>query len=257
MTLSVDLNADLGELTGPNGRASDRAILDVVTSCAIACGGHAGDRYTMEATLLAARERGVAAGAHPSYPDRKNFGRLSLALSPQALEDTLCEQMQALKAVASELDVPLTHIKPHGALYNDAARSAAISQIIVRSVIACFGFNIALIGQPGQETDKAARAIGLTFYSEGFIDRAYLRDGSLMPRSQRGSLLSETSQRVAQALQIVVDQVVDHDDGGTLPLKVQTLCLHGDSPGAADTALALKAALTSNGILMRALGALP
>ena len=122
MSVSIDLNADLGELPGAEGRASDAAILGSVTSCAIACGGHAGDEATMKATLLSAKKHGVAAGAHPAYPDRKNFGRLSMDISAVKLGDTLRDQMQTLQSLAQRTDVPLTHVKPHGALYNDGAQ---------------------------------------------------------------------------------------------------------------------------------------
>jgi len=255
MNRSIDLNADLGELPGAAGRASDEAVLSAVTSCAIACGGHAGDEEIMATTLRAAQKHGVSAGAHPSYPDRENFGRASMVISPGALFETLCDQMRVLQKIAAHTDTPLTHVKPHGALYNDAAKSATIAKSIAQAVKACFGVEAALIGPPGQETETAALAAGLPFHREGFIDRAYLADGTLMPRAQPGAVLRDTPSRIAQARQIILENKVTHSEGGTLPLSIQTLCLHGDSPGAAKTAQDLKFALEADGIVLRAAGA--
>lgn len=253
MSVSIDLNADLGELPGAEGRASDTAVLSAVTSCAIACGGHAGDEAIMEATLLAAQKHGVAAGAHPAYPDRNNFGRLSMTISTEALGDTLRDQLQTLQTVAERTGVPLTHVKPHGALYNDAAQSSSIAEAVSQAVKFCFGTRVALIGPPKQETEKAALAAGLRFHAEGFIDRAYMSDGKLMPRSQAGAVLQSDAMRVAQARQIVLKQQVTDPQGIALPLVAQTLCLHGDGPEAAETARAVKAALEADGVVLSAI----
>lgn len=250
MSVRIDLNADLGELPGAEGRASDAAILETVTSCAIACGGHAGNEEIMVATLRNAARNGVQAGAHPGYPDPENFGRVSLDITPAALGQTLRSQMRTLQTAAAQIGVPLTHVKPHGALYNDAARSQMIARVIADEAAFCFGTEAVLIGPPGSETEKAAKAAGLRFHAEGFMDRAYMPDGSLMPRGQRGAVLQDTAARIAQARQIVLDQCVSHAGGGTLELHVQTLCLHGDSPGAAETAEAVKAALEAAGVTL-------
>lgn len=254
MTLTIDLNADLGELPGDAGRASDRAILAHVTSCAIACGGHAGDEATMEATLLAARDNAVLAGAHPSYPDRKNFGRVRLSMSPSALQETLSEQMLQLSKIAAQHGIILAHVKPHGALYNDAAKSAQIAEIVARAIASCFGTELALIGPPGSETEAAARQFNLAFHPEGFMDRAYMPDGSLMPRGSPGAVLQETDARLRQACQIARDAQVTHCEGGTLAMPAKTLCLHGDSPGAAETARDVRAALERHGVSVRSVG---
>lgn len=254
MSISIDLNADLGELPGADGRASDAAILEVVTSCAIACGGHAGDEDIMETTLRCAQRNSVSAGAHPSYPDRENFGRKSMDISPATLGKSLREQIQALQKVAARTAIPLKHVKPHGALYNDAARSPELAHTIVEAVKFCFGMQAALIGPPGQETEKAARQAGLPFHAEGFMDRTYMPDSKLMPRSQPGAVLHDTPSRLAQALQIALKQQVTDSTGGLLPLKVQTLCLHGDSPCAAETAKAVRAALEAESVVLQAAG---
>lgn len=254
MTLTIDLNADLGELPGPEGRASDAAILAAITSCAIACGGHAGDEAIMTATLKAASAHNVEAGAHPSYLDRENFGRRSVAMTADALHAEICNQLNMLARIAADTGVPLTHVKPHGALYNDAARSDAIAQTVAKAVKSCFGTELALIGQPDSEIQRAAAELSLPFHEEGFMDRTYLPSGALMPRSEPGAVLEDTPARIAQARSIVLTQSVTHSQGATMPLHVQTLCLHGDSPGAADTAKAVRAALEADGVILRSAG---
>jgi UPF0271 protein len=173
-------------------------------------------------------------------------------ISPADLAATLRQQMQTLHSVAARIGVPLTHVKPHGALYNDAAKSASIAKTIAAQVKFAFGTETAIIGPPGSETEKATYAAGLPFHAEGFMDRTYMPDGSLMPRNQAGAVLHDTRARLAQALQIVTQQCVTPVGGGSLPLNVQTLCLHGDSPGAAETAKAVKAALTARGVVLLA-----
>lgn len=254
MSLTIDLNADLGELPGAAGRESDAAILDVVTSCAIACGSHAGDADIMEKTLQAAARHGVEAGAHPSYPDRENFGRKSMDIAPDELVKSLREQLQTLQIIAARIGVPLTHVKPHGALYNDAARSASIASSVMRAVTSCFGHEIAIVGPPGSETEIAAKASDLEFHAEGFMDRTYLPDGSLMPRGQHGAVLHDTESRLRQAREIVLTKSVSHASNGKLSLDVDTLCLHGDSPGAVDTAHAVRKALEAEGVVLKAAG---
>ena len=257
MTRTIDLNADLGELPGERGRASDRAILAEVSSCAIACGGHAGDEETMAATLQAAREHGVSAGAHPSYPDPQNFGRQTMSLSSSALHETLCAQMASLQDIAAWHGISLAHVKPHGALYNDAAKSASIAKAVASAVKACFGVRLALIGPPGSETEKSASQAGLPFHAEGFIDRTYMPDGSLMPRSEPGAVLHDNDERVEQALQIARDGCVTDCRNGKVILPAKTLCLHGDSPGAAETARHVRKALQAQGIAIQPVSRTP
>ncbi len=254
MPLQIDLNADLGELPGPAGRASDAAILEAVTSCAIACGGHAGDADSMKVTLKEAMRCGVHAGAHPAYPDREGFGRRSLDISHEDLRVSLCVQMQTLKTIAEELDIALTHVKPHGALYNDAAKSTNIASSVVLAIKAVFGSGFAIVAPPNSEAEAAALAEGLTVHREGFMDRAYLPDGSLMPRSEPGAVLEDTEARLKQARQIALHHTVEDTSGGILELPVDTLCLHGDSPGAAETARIIRDALEADGVEVKAAG---
>ncbi|MEL7481611.1 MAG: 5-oxoprolinase subunit PxpA [Pseudomonadota bacterium] len=246
--LRMDLNADLGELPDPEGRASDAAILASVTSCAIACGGHAGSPAVMSETLKLADRLGVICGAHPSYPDRENFGRKSLAISSSELVRSLMEQLERLIIVARDEGIPLHHVKPHGALYNDAARSSEIANAVIEAVRGSFSDEQpAIICQPGFSLADAASAAGLDVLGEGFIDRAYRDDGTLQPRTRPGAVIASTEERVRQARQITLHRDVT-TDSGVRPLKVQTLCIHGDSPGAPETARAVKAALQSDGV---------
>ncbi|MEO0882076.1 MAG: 5-oxoprolinase subunit PxpA [Pseudomonadota bacterium] len=252
MTVSIDLNADLGELPGDAGRASDRAILEHVTSCAIACGGHAGDFETMAATLRAAEVHDVAVGAHPSYPDTEGFGRRSLTMPRDALQASLVSQLTTLRDLATELGTPLFHVKPHGALYNDASKDGAIANVIVLAVEAVFGHSVAIICQPGFALSQVAGDAGMSVYGEAFIDRAYRADGTLVPRGAEGAVLQSETERLEQATDIALRRRVKLSTGGGLPLHAQTLCIHGDSPGAAETAAAVRRALEGEGVLVRA-----
>ncbi|MEM6412600.1 MAG: 5-oxoprolinase subunit PxpA [Pseudomonadota bacterium] len=251
MTLTVDLNADLGELPGEAGRASDLSILRSVTSCAIACGGHAGDAEIMADTLKAAADEGVAAGAHPSYPDREGFGRRSLDISSAELEASLVAQMSELRAIARELRIPVVHVKPHGALYNDASKDREKAEITVRAVRSVFGSSVSVICQPDFALATAVEEYGLTVCAEAFIDRAYRADGTLVPRTEPGAVLETEAQRLKQAMDIVVRQIVPLPEGESIPLRAQTLCIHGDSPGAAATAAAVRNHLEAENVIVR------
>lgn len=252
VTRTIDMNADLGELPGDEGRASDRKILEQVSSCAIACGGHAGDDLSMAATLDAARVQGVVCGAHVAWPDPDNFGRKSLDMPLAELEASLGAQMRALKRLAAERDMVLRHVKPHGALYNDAALDAGLASAVVSVTIDVFGTSAAMICQPGFALAHAAREAGLTVWREAFIDRAYRADGTLRPRSLPGAVLETDDERIAQARQIVRDGCVAVEGGKAIALQADTLCLHGDSPGAAITARAVRLALEAAGFAIRA-----
>lgn len=250
MTRALCLNADLGELPGAEGRALDAAMLRVVTRCNVACGGHAGDDASMRATLRAARERGVRIGAHPSYPDVENFGRRTLTLPPDDLIASLTAQTRALIRIAAEEDAAVTHLKAHGALYNDAAKDIRLAELIA-GVAAEAGIG-ELIGPPDSALERAAKTAGLVFVAEGFADRSYERDGSLTQRSQAGAVLEDTAAVLAQALSFALDQRVSVRGGGSISLAISTLCLHSDTPGAPAHAQALRAGLEAAGIEVRA-----
>ncbi|MDH5620980.1 MAG: 5-oxoprolinase subunit PxpA, partial [Gammaproteobacteria bacterium] len=213
---TIDLNADLGE-----GGAYDDALLQVVSSCNIACGGHAGDARSMQATVVTAAANGVAIGAHPAYPDREGFGRRSGFLAGDELRKSLIDQIAALDAIAAKNGATLTHVKPHGALYNDAVNDRELADLIVSAVNATLP-GAAFVGLPGSELRNAAIARSVRFVAEGFVDRAYQANGQLVPRSEPGAVHDQLEQILSQAVSLVG--------------KVDTLCVHGDTPGAAEIA---------------------
>ena len=250
MNIRICLNADVGELPGVEGRALDRAILDVVTRCSIACGGHAGDDETMAATIHAAQARGVLIGAHPSYPDREGFGRSRANVSNEELQQSLLSQVRVLKSIARERGVTVSHLKPHGALYNDAAKNDALAEMVVS---ACVHMGIpALIGPPGSLLETNANQEGLEFIPEAFADRSYEADGSLTPRSMEGALLVDEAEQIAQVVRLIISKEVIARTGEHVSVEARTVCLHGDTPGAARLALLLKEALLARGISIEA-----
>lgn len=244
--MHVDLNADLGE-----GAPDDDALLALVTSANIACGWHAGDAQLMQATVRAALARGVAIGAHPSYPDRDNFGRSEMQRSPDDVRADVVYQVGALAALVRAAGGRLHHVKPHGALYNQAAREPALADAIACAVRAVDP-GLALYGLAGSELLRAAERAGLRAVAEVFADRGYQADGSLVPRSQPGALIHDTGEAVARTLRMVREGVVQAVSGETVPLQAQTVCLHGDGPHALAFALALHSALREAGITLRA-----
>jgi len=250
MNTTVCLNADLGELPGPDGRALDAAMLRVVTRCNIACGGHAGDADSMRETVRRAKAFGVQIGAHPSYPDRVDFGRRSLKMEPAELAESLASQTQLLIDIAKEEGAVVVHLKAHGALYNDAAKGTALAALVA-GVAERAGIP-QLIGPPNSAAEAAARAIGLEYIAEGFADRSYEPDGALTPRSIDGAVIRETSAVLAQALGFAKDGAVTVRGGGRIALKVGTLCLHSDTPGAGKHAAAIRSGLEAAGVAVRA-----
>jgi len=231
---TIDLNCDIGESYGAWRMGDDCALLDLVTSANVACGFHAGDPSTIDATVRDAAQRNVAIGAHPSYPDLAGFGRRSMALAPDDVEAAVLYQIGALAAFASAHGTRLTHVKPHGALYNDAARDEALAAAIARAV-ARFDRRLVLVGLPRSALLAAGKAEKLPVAAEGFCDRAYEADGSLRSRSQPGSVYTDPQQAAQQAVAIASDGAV------------QTLCIHGDTPGAAAMAHAVRSALRDAG----------
>lgn len=244
--MHVDLNADLGE-----GAPDDAALLALVSSVNIACGWHAGDARLMQATVAAALARGVAIGAHPSYPDREHFGRREMQLQPEEVRADLIYQIGALDALVRAAGGRLHHVKPHGALYNQAARDPALADAIAAAVRAVDP-GLAIYGLAGGELLRAAERAGLRAVAEVFADRGYRADGSLVPRSQPGALVDDVDEAVARTLRMVREGVVQAVSGETVPLQAQTLCLHGDGPHALAFARAIHQALSDAGIELRA-----
>lgn len=244
----IDLNADLGE-----GAPDDEALLDIVTSCSVACGGHAGDSTSMRRTLSAAREHGVAAGAHPSYPDREGFGRRSGFLAAAELPESIVVQLAAIREIAEREAVVLAHVKPHGALYNDAAIDTELAEALCDALLTAVP-DLALIGPPGSRLEASARQRGMRYWREGFVDRAYTVHGTLTPRSEPGAVYSDPDRAAAQALTLARDGQAIAANGEAVSVNAETLCIHGDSPGAVGMALAVRATLSDAGIRLRAPG---
>lgn len=238
----IDLNCDLGE-----GGEADADLMSVISSASIACGAHAGDTPTMRRTLRLARWAGVAAGAHPGLADRAGFGRTEAAITPDEVERLVRSQVGALAALAAGEGVRLRHVKPHGALYARAARDAAIAAAIARAVRSVDPA-LALFGPPGSRILEAAAALGLAAAAEGFADRAYEPDGSLTPRSRAGALVEQPPLAAARALRMAAAGRVVSSDGTDLELRVETICVHGDTPGAAAVAGAVRQALEAAGL---------
>ena len=243
---TIDLNADLGE-----GDVYDAELLQVVSSCNIACGGHAGDARSIAATIREALANGVSVGAHPAYPDREGFGRRSRFMSGAALRDSLRSQLRDFGREADRLNAAVTHVKPHGTLYTDAVVDAELATIIA-GVVAGMPGKPALVGQPGTELEAAARAHGLRFVAEAFVDRAYRPDGKLVPRSRPGAVHGDIEEIQRQAVSLARDGRVQCPDGSIVAVRADTLCIHGDTPGAAAAARAVRDALESEGVAIRA-----
>lgn len=242
----IDLNADVGE------GFDDESLLPYLTSCNIACGAHAGDTATMRKTLEAALRRGVACGAHPGYPDRKNFGRVEVPMTLGELSASLKEQLTVLESAARRLGARIRHVKPHGALYHAAARRRDVARAVAEAVAGRDGEPI-LVGFPGSALLAEGARAGLRTAAEGFADRLYLADGNLAPRSLAGSVHSSPEKAAEQALEIARDRCVTAADGTRVPVEAQTICLHGDTPGAAAIAAAVRRKLEEAGIEVRSL----
>ncbi len=233
-TVRIELNCDAGEGQGGLAAGQDAALIPLVSAVNVACAAHAGSAATIRQTIELARRAGAAIGAHPSYPDRAGFGRQHVEMTPAALEESLVEQVEAVAAAARELGCPLRHVKVHGALYNEAATDAALAEVVARAIARAPGAMI-VVGPPGSRLLEAAGSAGLPTMAEGFADRAYEPDGSLRSRALAGAVY--TDPRVA------AQQAVDLAASG----RVQTICIHGDTPGAPAIAAAVRAALVAAG----------
>ena len=243
--LRVDINCDLGE-----GGAHDAALMPLITSANIACGGHAGDEATMRATIRLALEHGVAVGAHPGLADRKNFGRVEQPLTPAGAGTLVLEQTERLQRLAEELGGLVTHVKPHGALYNMAARDAALARAVAEAVYEADS-RLTLVGLAGSRLTEAGLACGLRILHEVFADRTYQADGSLTPRSRPDALITDGELVVAQVLRMVREGRVRATDGSEVEIKADTLCLHGDGPNPVLFARELRRELESVGVEIR------
>ncbi len=244
--MQIDLNADLGE-----GCDNDEALLALISSANVACGWHAGDAATMLQTVKWAIEKGVAIGAHPSFPDRENFGRTEMQRDPEAVYADVLYQIGALAAMVRALGGQLHHVKPHGALYNQAARDPVLAEAIVRAV-RDFDSDLVFFGLAGSKMIDVARQAGLRVKEEVFADRGYNPDGSLVKRGTPGALHEDEEVALNQTLTMVREQRVRAIDGSWVPIRAETVCLHGDGAHALAFARRIRERLGAEGIAVRA-----
>lgn len=247
---SIDLNADVGE-----GCRFDSELVPLVSSVNIACGAHAGDLGTMLESIRLAVRHGASIGAHPGFADRQNFGRRELPLGPREAADLVLGQARALQGVAHSLGARVGHVKLHGALYNMAARDRGLATAVASALAAEASAGAprwALFALAGSALAAIGRELGLRVVEEGFADRSYAEDGSLMPRSAPGSLISDPGAAARQALRIAAEGTVAAVGGRIVPVAAETICIHGDSPGAVQLALRIRGELAAAGIAVRA-----
>ena len=249
MKARIDLNCDMGE-----GAGRDAELMPHITSANIACGAHAGDPVTMRETLVLAARHGVAAGAHPGYPDRDGFGRQPLDMTPGEIYDSVANQIESLRAAALEAGVPIAHVKPHGALYNEAAADAHIALAVVRAVND-IDSNLLLYGLAGSRLITEAERVGLRVVAEAFADRAYEPDGTLTPRASEGAMIDDPQTAADRVLRMVTDRRVRTTAGTDVRLYADSVCIHGDGPTAVEIATRVRATLAQAGIRIVAPGA--
>jgi UPF0271 protein len=253
MVARIDLNADLGESFGAWRMGDDEALLEHVSSANVACGFHAGYPQVIDRTVALAVRAGVAVGAHPGHHDLRGFGRREIAVLPSEVEADVLYQAGALLAFARSHGTRLAHLKPHGALYNQAARDEPLARAIARAA-ARLGGGVALVGLAGSEALRTAAATeGVRFAAEAFVDRAYDACGRLVPRSQPGALVVDPAEAAERARRIVGDGRLSSIDGRPLQLRADTLCVHGDGPQALAIARAVREALERDGVRVAAL----
>jgi 5-oxoprolinase (ATP-hydrolysing) subunit A len=233
----IDLNADLGE-----GVGDDLAMLDIVSSANVACGGHAGDAATMRATLMEATQRGVIIGAHPGYADRQNFGRVVIPMPPAAITDMVAAQIATLADVATHVGATIAYVKPHGALANLAAADAAVAEAVLRAT------DLPILAISGTVLERAAKAAGRLVFSEIFADRAYLSSGHLVPRTRDDAMIHDPHAAAKRLLSFMETGRMPVVDGDPIALQAQSVCVHGDSPGAVTMARQLRAELARTAV---------
>jgi UPF0271 protein len=243
---TIDLNADLGE-----GCEFDVELMGIISSCNIACGGHAGDTRSMSATVKLAVANDVAIGAHPSYPDRSGFGRTSQFLISEELRKSLINQIDDLQNIVRSAGRFLTHVKPHGALYNDAAGDRSLAETFVQAVQDVCD-KAAIVGPPKSELECLAAEENMTFIAEAFVDRAYLPDGSLVPRSEPNAVHSDINTITTQAVTLATKSTLTAENGEVIDVHAATLCIHGDTANAAAIGRAVREVLLASGVSIRA-----
>jgi UPF0271 protein len=246
----IDLNCDMGEFPDAIADGTQEALMPSFTSINVACGGHAGDAQTMEATIKQALRWNLAIGAHPGYPDRANFGRLELNhLSMDAIADSIYQQVRTLAQIAGQSGVQLAHVKPHGALYNQAVHSRQLAQAIADGVMR-WRRDVVLVGLAGSPMLDVFRGAGFPVAAEAFADRRYEADGTLRSRKHPDALIRDPAEASRQALAIAQQGSVTANDGSRVAITAQTICIHGDTPGAPEIAAAVAKALREAGVTL-------
>lgn len=246
----VDLNCDLGESFGAYKIGMDEAVIPYVSSANVACGYHAGDPLAMAHTVSLCRQAGVRVGAHPGFPDLMGFGRRNIAVSPAEAKAYIQFQIGALWAFCKAQGVPLCHVKPHGALYNMAAKDETLARAIAEG-IAEVDDRLVLLALSGSAMLDAAKAVGLPCKSEVFADRAYQRDGTLVPRSRSGAVITDEAEAIRRVVRMVKEGVVASIDGVDIPLAADSICVHGDNEKALSFVRRIREALQSEGVEIR------
>lgn len=249
----IDLNCDMGESFGAYRIGADEAVLPYITSANIACGFHAGDPSVMRRTVAAALDHGVAIGAHPGLPDLVGFGRRAMDITPDEAYDLVVYQVGALFGFVAAAGARLQHVKPHGALYNMAARDEALADAIARAV-RDVDVGLILFGLSASRLVDAGERAGLRTAAEAFADRAYLPDGSLVPRRRPDALITDPAEAVARVVRMVREGRVRSVDGGDVAIRAETICIHGDGPHAAEFARRLREGLEAQGVRVEAVG---
>jgi UPF0271 protein len=244
---TIDLNCDMGEIPEDVFGGAQESLMPFLSSVNVACGGHAGDEKTMRATIEQALRHNLAIGAHPGYPDRVHFGRFELRISPAEISDFVFEQVEMLAAIAGARGANVTHVKAHGALYNQAAREPAIAEAIAAGV-ARWSRDVRLVGLAGSRMLDVFRNAGFAVAAEAFADRRYEPDGGLRSRKLPDALVSDPAEAAKQAVRIAEDGTAIASDGSSLAISAQTICIHGDNPGSADVASAVAQALRRAGL---------
>ncbi|MCA1755847.1 MAG: 5-oxoprolinase subunit PxpA [Bacteroidales bacterium] len=248
--ISVDLNADLGEGFGNYRAGNDPLVMKYISSANIACGFHAGDPPVILNTIRLAKEAGVAVGAHPGYPDMQGFGRRTIRMSRDELYAFVLYQTGALKSLAEALGTRLVHVKPHGALYNDAVGNTDIAAAIAEAVYD-MDPELLVFGPPNSALENEALQRGLRFVIETFADRAYNSDGTLVPRGKKGAVIYDTEEVAERALAMVRENRIPVQGGGSLLVKPDTICIHGDNPAAVAIAERISQTLIENGVVIK------
>lgn len=251
MTITIDINCDLGESVDPKQWERDALLMPYISSCNVACGGHAGNEQSIQASVRNAFSHNLAIGAHPSYPDKENFGRRSITIDNKALRHTISEQITRVLRACESQHTMLRHVKPHGALYNDAAKDLQLATLIAEEV-ARITPEAKLMGLAESEMYEAAQKVGVDFIHEGFMDRNYQRDKTLVPRTEKNALHSSLEESLNQALHFALGEPISTAENVELNIIVDSICLHGDNPNALSIAKQLFERLQEHQFTIRA-----